>query len=167
MAEATWTSEELYLLADRGYGFYQQGRYEEAAVIFDGLIALDAGNSYYRTALAAICLALGDAQRAVDASSAVLEQTPADLDAGGGCSRAASAALFLARGAPQRAVDELSAVLEMTPADLEARARRCEAYCELRRWAEARRDLAVLQRNGERNHARRLAWRLQTQSGSA
>ncbi|HZQ96087.1 MAG TPA: tetratricopeptide repeat protein [Candidatus Sulfotelmatobacter sp.] len=128
MAEATWTSEELYLLADRGYGFYQQGRYEEAAVIFDGLIALDAGNSYYRTALAAICLALGDAQRAVD---------------------------------------ELSAVLEKTPADLEARARRCEAYCELRRWAEARRDLAVLQRNGERNHARRLAWRLQTQSGSA
>src|SRR5579883_1617073 len=105
MAEATWTSEELYLLADRGYWFYQQGRYEEAAVIFDGLIALDAGNSYYRTALAAICLALGDAQRAVDELSAVLEKTPADL--------------------------------------------------------------AVLQRNGERNHARRLAWRLQTQSGSA
>jgi tetratricopeptide (TPR) repeat protein len=128
MAEAGWTSEEMYLLADRGYGFYQQGRYEEAAVIFDGLIALDPGNSYYRTALAAICLALGDAQRAVD---------------------------------------ELSTVLEKTPADLEARARRCEAYCELRRWAEARRDLAVLQRNGERNHARRLSWRLQEQAGAA
>ena len=128
MAEAGWTSEELYLLADRGYGFYQQGRYEEAAVIFDGLIALDPSNSYYRTALAAICLALGDAQRAVD---------------------------------------ELTAVLENTPADLEARARRCEAFCELRRWAEARRDLAILQRNGESNHARRLAWRLQAQAGAA
>jgi predicted Zn-dependent protease len=128
MAEAGWTSEELYLLAERGYGFYQQGRYEEAAVIFDGLIALDPGNSYYRTALAAICLALGDAKRAVD---------------------------------------ELSTVLENTPADLEARARRCEAYCDLRRWAEARRDLAVLQRNGERNHSLRLAWRLQAQAGAA
>jgi len=128
MAEAGWTSEELYLLADRGYGFYQQGRYEEAGAIFDGLIVLDPGNAYYRTALAAICLALGDAQRAVD---------------------------------------ELSTVLENTPADLEARARRCEAYCELRRWAEARRDLAVLQRNGEMNHARRLAWRLQAQAGTA
>jgi predicted Zn-dependent protease len=128
MAESGWTSEELYLLADRGYRFYQQGRYEEAAVVFDGLIALDPGNSYYRTALAAICLALGDAQRAVN---------------------------------------ELSAVLEKTPADHEARARRCEAYCELRRWAEARHDLAILQRNGERNHARRLAWRLQVQGAVA
>jgi len=128
MAETGWTPEELYLLSDRAYGFYQQGRYEEAAVIFDGLIALDPGNSYYRTAMAAICLALGDAQRAVD---------------------------------------ELSAVLEKNPADLEARARRCEAYCDLRRWAEARRDLAILQRNGERNHARRLGWRLQTQAGSS
>lgn len=128
MAETGWTPEELYLLSERGYGFYQQGRYEEAAVIFDGLIVLDPGNSYYRTAMAAICLALGDAQRAVD---------------------------------------ELTTVLEKTPADLEARARRCEAYCDLRRWAEARRDLVILQRNGERNHARRLSWRLQAQAGSS
>ena len=128
MPETGWTAEELYLLADRGYGFYQQGRYEEAVVIFDGLIALDPGNSYYRTAMAAICLALGDAQRAVE---------------------------------------ELSTLLEKTPADLEARARRCEAYCDLRRWAEARRDLAILERNGERNHTRRLTWRLKTQAGSS
>jgi tetratricopeptide (TPR) repeat protein len=122
MPEAGWTPEEIYLLADRGYAFYRQGRYEEAAVIFDGLVALDPTNTYCRTAMATVCLCLGDAERAAG---------------------------------------ELTAVLEQNPADHEARARRCEAYCDLRHWDEARRDLAILQRNGEQNHARRLAWRLQ------
>lgn len=122
MADAKWTSEELYLLADRGYAFYRQGQYPEAAVIFDALIALDPLNSYYRSALAAVCLALGDAPRAVK---------------------------------------ELTLLLERNPADHEARARRCEAYCDLKRWNDARQDLAVLQRNGERSQARRLGWRIQ------
>jgi Flp pilus assembly protein TadD len=94
MPEAGWTPEEIYLLADRGYAFYRQGCYEEAAVIFDGLVTLDPLNAYCRTALAAVCLALGDAPRATR---------------------------------------ELTVLL----------------------------DLAILQRNGEWNHARRLLWRLQ------
>jgi len=122
MPELGWTPEEIYLLADRGYALYHQGRYQEAGVIFEGLTVLDPLNSYCRSALAAICLALRE---------------------------------------PQRAVDELSFVLNLHPADHEARARRCEAYCELGNWNAASQDLAVLRRNGERNHAQRLAWRLQ------
>jgi tetratricopeptide (TPR) repeat protein len=122
MPEAGWTPEEIYLLADRGYAFYRQGCYEEAAVIFDGLVTLDPLNAYCRTALAAVCLALGDAPRATK---------------------------------------ELTVLLDRNPADHDVRARRCEAYCELKRWNEARQDLAILQRNGEWNHARRLLWRLQ------
>ena len=122
MPEAGWTEDEIYLLAGRGYAFYRQGRYEEAAVIFDGLVALDAKNPYCRTALAAVCLCLGDAERAVT---------------------------------------ELTSLLEQNPADLEARARRCEAYCELGRWSDARHDFSILQRNGEQNHTLRLGWRLQ------
>jgi tetratricopeptide (TPR) repeat protein len=121
MPEMGWTKEEIYLLADRGYALYRQGRYREAAVIFEGVTALEPLNPYGRTALAAVCLALGDAQRAVA---------------------------------------ELSFVLNQNPADQEARARRCEAYCELRNWNEARQDLAVLRRNGERRHLQRLTWRL-------
>lgn len=128
MPERGWTSEEIYLLADRGYALYRQGRYEEAAVIFEGLTALDPMNSYCRTALAAVCLALGHAQRAIN---------------------------------------ELTFLLNRNPADHDARARRGEAYCELRSWNEARQDLAILQRNGERNHAQRLAWRLQAGGGIA
>jgi len=122
MPEAHWTNEEIYLLADRGYALYRQGRYQEAAVIFEGLTVLDPSNSYCRTALACICLTLGD---------------------------------------PYRAVTELTVVLSRNPSNHDARARRCEAYCELRNWKEAKQDLAVLRRNGERHQVRRLTWRLE------
>lgn len=124
MPEAGWTKEEIYLLSERGYAFYKQGRYREAAVIMEGVTALDPLNSYARTALAVVSLALGDAQRAVH---------------------------------------ELTFVLNQNPADQSARARRCEAHCELGNWNEARQDLAILRRNGERQHAQRLTWRLQAQ----
>lgn len=128
MPETGWTSEEIYLLAERGYGFYRQGHYEEAAVVFEALTELDPMNAYCRTALAAVCLAMGH---------------------------------------PQRAVNELSFVLNRNPADHEARARRCEAYCELKSWNEARQDLAILQRNGEQHHARRLGWRMEAERAAA
>ncbi len=123
MPENGWTEEEIYLLADRGHALYRQGHYQEAAVIFEGLTVLDPLNPYCRTALAAVCLALGEAKRAVD---------------------------------------ELSFLLDLNPADHDARARRCEAYCQLRNWSGASRDLAILRRNGVRHHVQRLTWRLQT-----
>jgi tetratricopeptide (TPR) repeat protein len=122
MPETGWTEEEIYLLADRGHALYGQGHYQEAAVIFEGLTVLDPLNSYCRTALAAVCLALGEARRAVD---------------------------------------ELSFLLDLNPADHDARARRCEAYCDLRDWSAASKDLAILRRNGVRHHVQRLTWRLQ------
>jgi tetratricopeptide (TPR) repeat protein len=122
MPEMGWTEDEIYLLADRGYALYRQGRYRESAVIFEGLVALDPHNAYCRTALAAVCLALGETRRALS---------------------------------------ELSFLLSRNPADHEVRARRCEVLCELHQWNEARQDLAILQRNGERHHAQRLSWRFQ------
>lgn len=121
MPEKGWTDEEIYLLADRGYALYQQGCYREAAVIFEALTELDPQNSYCRTALVAVWMALGD---------------------------------------PHRAVKELSLLLSRNPADHEARARRCEVYCDLGQWNEARQDLAILRRNGEKHHVQRLQWRL-------
>ena len=121
MPETSWSDEELYLLADRGYALYRQGQYQHSAVFFEALTAIDPANVYCRTALATVCMALGDAQRAVM---------------------------------------ELSILLDRNPADLEARARRCEAYCELRKWSEARGDLAILRRNGKRHHVQRLDSRL-------
>jgi tetratricopeptide (TPR) repeat protein len=127
MPEMGWTNEEIYLLADRGYALYRQGRYQEAAVIFEGLTALDPANAYCRTALAAVSMALGNVHRAAS---------------------------------------ELSLILSRNPSNHEARARRCEAYCELRSWKEARQDLAILRRNGERHQVRRLTWRLEAAGAS-
>ena len=122
MAHPDWTEEELYLIADQAYAFYRQGCYVEAAVLLEGLTAIDPANTWCRTALAAVALEAGQ---------------------------------------PERAVQELSAVLERIPGDRNARARRCEAYCALGLWSDARRDLAVLEQAGERVHARRLAWRIE------
>ena len=117
MAAINWTPEELYLLTERGYALYQQGRYQEAGIIFEGVTAADPSNSYARTALATACLSLGD---------------------------------------PRRAVSELSLLLQQNPADEDARARRCEIHCQLGNWTEARNDLAILRRNGSRQHVERL-----------
>lgn len=122
MAPMPWTPEELYLLTERGYALYQQGRYQEAGIIFEGVTAADPSNSYARMALAAACLILGDAERAVT---------------------------------------ELTLLLQENPADQDARARRCETYCQLGNWTEAENDLAILHRNGSRQHVERLAGRLE------
>jgi tetratricopeptide (TPR) repeat protein len=121
MPEMGWTNEEVYLLEDRGYAFYRQGRYQEAGIIFSALVELDPRNAYCRTALAALCMALGN---------------------------------------PERAVEELSFVLQENPANHGARARRCEAYCEVGRWEESRQDLEILRRNGQGRWIDRLTRRL-------
>lgn len=122
MPDTRWTADEIYLLASRGYALYRQGLYREAGVIFEGLTSVDPANAYCRTALAAVCMNLGEAGRAIE---------------------------------------ELTVLLRNNPADHEARARRGEAYCQLQNWREARQDLEVLRRNGERGHVQRLTWRLQ------
>src|SRR3954467_2725577 len=81
MPEMTWTEEEIYLLAERGYAFYQQGQYQEAGIIFSALVSLDPLNVYCRIALSALCMLLGDAQRAVNELSIVLQQNPAHHEA--------------------------------------------------------------------------------------
>mgnify|MGYP001028388230 CR=1 FL=1 len=127
MAQLNWTEEEIYLLADRAYALYRQGRYPEAVVIFEGLTAIEPSNTYCRAALATVCMALGESQRAVK---------------------------------------ELSFILNQNPADHEARARRCEAFCDLQNWSDARQDLAVLRAQGERHHVHRLSWRLHAAGAS-
>jgi tetratricopeptide (TPR) repeat protein len=126
MPELSWTDEEIYLVADRGFAFFKQGCYQEAGIIFEGLTTLDPLNAYCRKALSTVCMVLNN---------------------------------------PQRAVRELSMALNQNPADHDARARRCEAYCSLQSWNEARQDLEILRRNGHQRLAQRAAWRMQAAGG--
>jgi Flp pilus assembly protein TadD len=78
MPEMGWTTEELYLLADRGYAFYRQGCYQEAGIIFSALVTIDPFNTYCRDALATLCMLTGDFSRAAEELSVVLQQNPAN-----------------------------------------------------------------------------------------
>jgi len=79
--------------------------------------------------------------------------------------REALATLCILTGDFPRAAEELSVVLQQNPANHMARARRCEAYCELREWDKVREDMQILRRAGR--FIERLNWRLQTAIGTA
>lgn len=49
-----WNDVEVYLVADRAYQLAQQGRYEEAAILFEGLAVVAPRNAYVRGAQAAL-----------------------------------------------------------------------------------------------------------------
>jgi tetratricopeptide (TPR) repeat protein len=65
---------EMLQMAMIGFRMYEQGRYGEAKMIFQGLITLDPKESYFLTALGAVFLAeddLDQAKRYLDQSIAV------------------------------------------------------------------------------------------------
>lgn len=94
MALYNWTDEEVYLVAERAYAMYQQGRYREAAVMFEGLCALDPANAYCANALAACLYQLGEYERVVDCVNRLLSRRPNDWEAR---SRRCEALLSLSR----------------------------------------------------------------------
>jgi tetratricopeptide (TPR) repeat protein len=51
---------EMVAMAVIGFSLYEQGRYEEAEVVFRGLCALDPSEAYYETVLGAVFLARED-----------------------------------------------------------------------------------------------------------
>lgn len=81
MLRPGWTGEDIYRIAERGYSLHQQGRYREAAIIFDGLAAADPQNDYCRNALAAASMALGETDRAIEQLNLILARDSGNLAA--------------------------------------------------------------------------------------
>jgi tetratricopeptide (TPR) repeat protein len=81
MRKPGWTEEDIYMIAERAYSLYLQGRYREAAVIFEGLVAADPDNRYCRDALAAVWLAVGEPEKAVEQLTFLLRLRSDDLAA--------------------------------------------------------------------------------------
>jgi thioredoxin-like negative regulator of GroEL len=71
--QQTWTDEEVYLIAERGHELAMQGRYEQAHILFEGLLAAAPTNSYVRRALAAVQRHMGRQAEAL----ATLDADPA------------------------------------------------------------------------------------------
>ena len=80
-ANSDWTSHEMYLIASRGYALYLQGRYREASMVFEGLVAIEPSNRYFRVALATIYVAQEDLQRALEQLNQLISRYPNDLEA--------------------------------------------------------------------------------------
>jgi tetratricopeptide (TPR) repeat protein len=78
---ASWTQEDIYLVAERAYAIHLQGLSKEAATIFDALVEIDPGNAYCRDALSALCLALGYPEETIRHASVLLERAPDHADA--------------------------------------------------------------------------------------
>lgn len=71
------TGPEMLEMAVLGFQMFEQGRYDKARVIFQGLAAMDPKEAYYRTALGAVCLAedqLDEALALFDAAIALNDQ---------------------------------------------------------------------------------------------
>jgi predicted Zn-dependent protease len=79
MGKPGWSAEEIYLIAERGHSLHLQGRYREAAVIFQGLVAADPDDHYCRESLAAAWLGVGKPERAIEQLNALLVRDHGDL----------------------------------------------------------------------------------------
>ena len=79
--QATWTNAEIELVAERAYQLHLQGRHSEAAIIFEGLLAIDPRNAYCLEALTALSLRLGSAQDAIKYADRALALVPDNLEA--------------------------------------------------------------------------------------
>ncbi|MCL2626034.1 MAG: type III secretion protein [Cystobacterineae bacterium] len=110
---------EMIYIAEMGYNLFQQGRYKDAKVIYDGLIALDPEIWYFHAALGAIQLeakeaGLTDEEFSLDAALASLnrslELNPQDIAS---CVNRAEVYLYQAKII--EAVNDLKAAVEMDP----------------------------------------------------
>ena len=80
-ADSDWTSHEMYLIASKGHALYLQGRYREAAMVFEGLTAIEPSNRYFRVALATIYVSQEDLGRALEQLNQLISRYPNDLEA--------------------------------------------------------------------------------------
>jgi tetratricopeptide (TPR) repeat protein len=76
-----WTREEIYYIAERAHRLYRQGRFHEAGILFEGLIAVDPENVYCHMALAAVYMVLKEHGAAVRHLTAVLARDRYDAEA--------------------------------------------------------------------------------------
>lgn len=76
-----WTNREIELVAERAYQLHLQGKHRDAAIIFEGLLAIDPRNVYCLGAMAALSLKLGAAESALEYADRALAFSPNQMEA--------------------------------------------------------------------------------------
>jgi tetratricopeptide (TPR) repeat protein len=72
---------EMMEMAVVGFSMYEQCRFEDAKVVFEGLAQLDPSEAYYRTALGAVYLAQGSLDMAEQQFNRAVQLNPAEIAA--------------------------------------------------------------------------------------
>lgn len=78
-AAADWNKDEIRIISEIAYSLAQQGCYEEAIVLFEGLLAIAPATAYFQAALGALHLRLKNLSRAISHLDAALKIEESDV----------------------------------------------------------------------------------------
>ena len=116
MGDITWaqlegmTMEEAYAIADLGYTFYEQGKYDDAQTLFEGLVISNPYDGYFHTMLGAIYAKKDMHEEAAEEYSIAIELDPENISA-----YVNRGELLLQHGEFEYAMDDLKAAIELDP----------------------------------------------------
>lgn len=116
MGEITWaqlegmTMEEAYAIADLGYTFYEQGKYDDAQTLFEGLVIGNPYDGYFHTMLGAIYAKKDMHEEAAEEYSIAIELDPENISA-----YVNRGELLLQHGEFEYAMDDLKAAIDLDP----------------------------------------------------
>jgi predicted Zn-dependent protease len=76
-----WDENVAYRVSERAYLLYTEGHFRESLVLFEGLLEMHPDNLYYRDAVSALHLSLGNPTEAIRQASIVLDVIPEHINA--------------------------------------------------------------------------------------
>jgi Flp pilus assembly protein TadD len=112
-------ADEWTALVVTGYNFFRQGRLEEAATIFEGLVVVDSHNPYIQGMLGSIYQKQEQYELALVRYNNALVLNPADISA-----LSNRGEIFLKLGKFQEAAQDLKQAIELDPAKEDGAANR-------------------------------------------
>lgn len=116
MGEITWAElegmsmEEAYAIADLGYTLFEQGRYDDAQTVYEGLVIGNPYDAYFHTMLGAIYAKKNMHEEAAEEYSIAIELDPKNISA-----YVNRGELLLQHGEFEYAMDDLKAAIDLDP----------------------------------------------------
>ena len=142
MANSDASKPDLLVNAMQAFLLYEQGRYDEARVLFEELAERDSSEGYYRTALGAISLALDSFDKALDYFNDALRLNPSDTAA-----LINRGEVHLRLGNTMEAAQDFARVVELDPENQDPLTERARVLADaaLQSAEESQRDLGEAQ----------------------
>ncbi|MEW5849495.1 MAG: tetratricopeptide repeat protein [Myxococcota bacterium] len=116
VGEITWAElegmsmEEAYAIADLGYTLFEQGRYDDAQTVYEGLVIGNPYDAYFHTMLGAIYAKKNMHEEAAEEYSIAIELDPKNISA-----YVNRGELLLQHGEFEYAMDDLKAAIDLDP----------------------------------------------------